>query len=296
MVNVGFVIRLVIDRIASEHDAHTHIRAVTGTGKPRNLKNKHILIRIDMAFSISTAPSTRTASSEKKKMITKQKMQMRKRRSSTCTTRMSKTDEDGYWIPGPFLRPEGSPKAEGYTGKTVWKLMQKELVEVGLEQITPTSAKDMTETQGWTLLDVRPYPDYCKRHCWGAVNAQYYVGMDAKDPKNWGKAALSAMIFPERVGGAYLNVTENENFLDEVLESVEWGSKLIVYDDVGGVIGEEGVDFENGVQTPSLMAIYELAARGWGSENLIHMAGGLVFWDEVDRFDCGEVSEEDEDE
>jgi hypothetical protein len=117
VVNVGFVIRLAIDRIASEHDAHTHIRAVTGTGKPRNLKNKHILIRIDMAFSISTAPSTRSASSEKTMMmITKKKMQMRKRRS-TCATRMSKTDEDGYWIPGPFLRPEGSPKAEGYTGK-----------------------------------------------------------------------------------------------------------------------------------------------------------------------------------
>ena len=82
--------------------------------------------------------------------------------------------------------------------------------------------------------------------------------------------------------------------MDEVLESVEWGSKLIVYDDVGGVIGEEGVDFENGVQTPSLMAIYELAARGWGSENLLHMAGGLLFWDEVDNFDCGEVADEDE--
>jgi len=26
----------------------------------------------------------------------------------------------------------------------------------------------------------------------------------------------------------------------------------------------------------------------------MHMAGGLLFWDEVDRFDCGEVAEEDE--
>ena len=41
------------------------------------------------------------------------------------------------------------------------------------------------------------------------------------------------------------------------------GRTLVVYDDVGGVIGEPGVNFENGVQTPSLMAIYELAARGW---------------------------------
>ena len=54
---------------------------------------------------------------------------------------------------------------------------------------------------------------------------------------------------------------------------------------------EPGVDFENGVQTPSLMAIYELAARGWGTDNLMHMAGGLMFWDEVDGFDCGEVVE-----
>ena len=87
--------------------------------------------------------------------------------------------------------------------------------------------------------------------------------MDARAPENWGKAALSAMMFPERVGRAYLNVTENENFMDEVLEAVEWGAPLVVYDDVGGVIGEPGVNFENGVQTPSLMAIYELAARGW---------------------------------
>ena len=68
------------------------------------------------------------------------------------------------------------------------------------------------------------------------------------------------------------------------------GSPLILYDDVGGVIGEPGVDFESGVQTPSLMAITELAA-GMGVDNLMHMAGGLVFWDEVDGFDCGEVAE-----
>jgi len=145
---------------------------------------------------------------------------------------------------------------------------------------------------GWTLLDVRPRSDYNKRHCWGAVNAQYYKPIDTSDPKNWGKAALSALIFPERVGSAYLALTENEDFLDEVLERVEWGSKLIVYDDVGGVIGEPGVNYENGIQTPSLMAIYELAARGWGTENLMHMAGGLVYWDEMDGFDCGEIIEE----
>ena len=25
---------------------------------------------------------------------------------------------------------------------------------------------------------------------------------------------------------------------------------------------------------------------------MMHMAGGLVFWDEVDRFDCGEIDED----
>jgi len=199
--------------------------------------------------------------------------------------------EDGKWSPGPFLRPEGSPPLESYNGPTVWRLMQEELVECGLEQITPTSAKAMCEENGWTLVDVRPESDYNARHCWGAINAQYYRAMDASDPKNWGKAALSAFIFPERVGGGYLNVTENEDFLDDLMEQVEWGSPLVLYDDVGGVIGEPGVNFENGVQTPSLMAIYELAARGWGVDNLMHMAGGLVFWDEVDGFDCGEVDE-----
>ena len=199
--------------------------------------------------------------------------------------------EDGKWTPGPFLRPDGSPPLESYNGPTVWRLMQEELLESGLEQITPTSARAMGEEGGWTLVDVRPESDYEARHCWGAINAQYYRAIDASDPKNWGKAALSAFAFPERVGGGYLNVTENEDFLDELTAQVEWGSPLILYDDVGGVIGEPGVDFENGVQTPSLMAIYELAARGWGVDNLMHMAGGLVFWDEVDGFDCGEVVE-----
>lgn len=199
------------------------------------------------------------------------------------------TDADGFWIPGPFLRPEGSPASESCTGPTVWRLMQTELAKSGLEQIAPARARAMATSNGWTLLDVRPRSDYRERHCWGAANAQYYRAMDARAPENWGKAALSAMMFPERIGKGYLNVTENENFMEEVLEAVEWGSKLIVYDDAGGVIGEPGVNFENGVQTPSLMAIYELAARGWGTENLLHMAGGLVYWDEVDRFDCGEI-------
>ena len=205
------------------------------------------------------------------------------------------TDEDGYWVPGPFLRPEGSPAAEAYTGPTVWRLMQAELVESGVEQIAPASAKAMSESDGWTLLDVRPTGDYEQRHCWGAVNAQYYRALDAMDPRNWANSALSALIFPERLtdGKGYLNVTENENFIDEILESVEWGSKLILYDDVGGVLGEPGVNYENGVQTPSLMALYELAARGWGTENLLHMAGGLTYWDEVEQFDCGEIPKDD---
>ena len=184
-------------------------------------------------------------------------------RRASAPKRKSSVDDDGFWTPGPFARPDGSPPMESYTGPTVWRLMQEEFVASGLEQITPTSARAMCEDDGWTLLDVRPRSDYEKRHCWGAANAQYYRAMDARAPENWGKAALSAMMFPERVGRAYLNVTENENFMDEVLEAVEWGAPLVVYDDVGGVIGEPGVNFENGVQTPSLMAIYELAARGW---------------------------------
>lgn len=211
-----------------------------------------------------------------------------------CMRARASEDENGFWTPGPFLRPEGSPGAESYTGPTVWRLMQEELVGAGIEQIAPASAKAMCEEDGYTLVDVRPFADYCDRHCWGAVNAQYYRAMDAKDPSQWGKAALSAMIFPERIGTAYLNVTENEDFLDELQEHVEWGSKIILYDDVGGVLGEPGVDYENGVQTPSLMALYELAARGWGTDNLLHMAGGIGYWDEIEGFDCGECDVEEE--
>lgn len=71
--------------------------------------------------------------------------------------------------------------------------------------------------------------------------------MDARASENWGKVVLSVMMFLECVGKGYLNVMENENFMEEVLEVVEWGLKFIVYDDAGGVIGESGVNFENGV-------------------------------------------------
>jgi len=205
----------------------------------------------------------------------------------------ARTEDDGYWVPGPFLRPEGSPGAESYTGPTVWRLMQRELAEAEVAQIAPATAKAMSDDDGWTLVDVRPSGDYCERHCWGAVNAQYYRAMDAKNPLNWGKAAISALVFPERIGSKYLNVTENEEFLEELQTHVEWGAKLILYDDIGGVIGEPGVNFENGIQTPSLMALYELAARGWGTENLVHMAGGIGYWDEIEGFDCGECETED---
>lgn len=172
------------------------------------------------------------------------------------------TDADGFWIPGPFLRPEGSPASESCTGPTVWRLMQTELAKSGLEQIAPTSARAMATERGWTLLDVRPRSDYRERHCWGAANAQYYRAMDARAPENWGKAALSAMMFPERVGKGYLNVTENENFMEEVLEAVEWGSKLIVYDDAGG--GDRGAGSEFRERRADAELDGDLRARGAG--------------------------------
>ena len=45
------------------------------------------------------------------------------------------------------------------------------------------------------------------------------------------------------------------------------------------------MDFQDGVQTPSLMAIHELVARGFGAENIKHMAAGLEWWDEVEDFE-----------
>ena len=48
--------------------------------------------------------------------------------------------EDGKG-PGTFLRPDGSPPLESYNGPTVWRLMQEELIESGLEQITPTQRR-----------------------------------------------------------------------------------------------------------------------------------------------------------
>ena len=42
----------------------------------------------------------------------------------------------------------------------------------------------------------------------------------------------------------------------------------------------------------SLIAAHELCARGWGTENVKHMAGGLGMWEEIEGFDVGEVPEE----
>ena len=52
------------------------------------------------------------------------------------------------------------------------------------------------------------------------------------------------------------------------------------------------MDFVDGMQTASLIAAHELAQRGWGCENIKHMAGGLGMWDEGEGFDCGEIEED----
>jgi|EP00982_Pelagococcus_subviridis_P016532 hypothetical protein len=49
-------------------------------------------------------------------------------------------------------------------------------------------------------------------------------------------------------------------------DCVEWGSPVILYCQNGGIIGDEADDYEEGLQTVSLIAAHELAARGWGCE------------------------------
>lgn len=66
----------------------------------------------------------------------------------------------------PFVRPEGAPFFASLTDPTVWRLMQETLHAGEIEQILPAKAKLMAENDGWTLVDVRPYPDYCDRHAW----------------------------------------------------------------------------------------------------------------------------------
>jgi hypothetical protein len=50
---------------------------------------------------------------------------------------------------------------------------------------------------------------------------------------------------------------------------VGWGEKVILYCQQGGVIGEEAEDYVDGMQSASLIAAHELAARGWGF-TLVH--------------------------
>ena len=48
----------------------------------------------------------------------------------------------------------------------------------------------------------------------------------------------------------------------------------------------------DGMQSASLIAAHELAARGWGCDSIKHMAGGFLMWDEYLEMDCVEVEEE----
>ncbi len=200
--------------------------------------------------------------------------------------------EDWDGNEGPFIRPEGSPFFATYTDPTVWKLMQENLVAGEVEQILPAKAKLMAENDGWTLIDVRPYPDYCESHAWGAKSSQLYVPMEVDSVAKGAKAVASVLLFPERMMKKYVNVECNENFLDEMQEEVEWGDKVILYCATGGVIGDADLNFANGQQSASLIAAHELAMRGWGTDNIKHMAGGLGMWDAIEGFDLGTVEEE----
>ena len=113
------------------------------------------------------------------------------------------------------------------TDPTVWRLMQATLRDAEVEQILPAKAKLMAENDGWTLVDVRPYPDYCESHAWGALNAQLYAPLEADfgDLRKLGKIAATLALFPERLGDAYAAVEENEAFLDEMQECVEWEAR-----------------------------------------------------------------------
>ena len=192
-----------------------------------------------------------------------------------------------------FLKPDGSPALASETDPTVWRLMQQTLREGEVEQILPAKAKLMAENDGWTLIDVRPYPDYCESHAWGAKNAQLYAPLEVNTLAKSLKQAATLALFPERLGDAYAAVEPNEYFLDEMQECVEWGDKVILYCGTGGVIGQADLNFADGRQTASLIAAHELAARGWGTENVKHMAGGLGMWEEIEGFDMGEVPAED---
>ena len=129
--------------------------------------------------------------------------------------------------------------------------MQQNLREGEVEQILPAKAKLMAENDGWTLIDVRPYPDYCESHAWGAKNAQLYAPLEVNTLAKSLKQAATLALFPERLGDAYAAVEPNEYFLDEMQECVEWGDKVILYCGTGGVIGQADINFADGRQTAS---------------------------------------------
>ena len=55
-------------------------------------------------------------------------------------------------------------------------------------------------------MDVRPYPDYCAKHAWGAVNAQLYAPMQADSLAKRMKEMATLAMFPERLGNKYTTV------------------------------------------------------------------------------------------
>jgi rhodanese-related sulfurtransferase len=153
-----------------------------------------------------------------------------------------------FYAAGPFVVPEGASKLASYTDPTVWRLMQATLVSGEVEQLLPAKAKRLAENSDWTLIDVRPYPDYCAGHCWGAKNAQLYAPMEVDTFLKAAKQAATLALFPERALDKYAAVECNELFLDEMQEAVEWGSKVILYCGTGGVIGRAELNYADGAQ------------------------------------------------
>ena len=79
---------------------------------------------------------------------------------------------------GPFVIPEGAPALASYTDPTVWRRDDEAALREGeVEQVLSRARRNSRRRRAVTLIDVRPYPDYCASHAWGALNAQLYAPM-----------------------------------------------------------------------------------------------------------------------
>eukprot|EP00898_Chlorokybus_atmophyticus_P003355 jgi/Chlat1/401/Chrsp10S01503 len=150
-----------------------------------------------------------------------------------------------------------------------WPEMQQELKKKNVRSVSPSQARDLLESWGYKVLDVRPEPEFAKGSIDGAVNVSLY-----RPISGWSPLATT-----RRLGFAFFGVfngTEiNPNFVQDVKAVYPVETPLVVVCGMGGSMRPlHGMRF--GKSSRSLIAAYMLGLEGY--KTIVHLDGGLKNW------------------